>query len=1427
MQLPQAVESVSRLLTDVTMLGSVLLLLSYTVSLALRQASAAIRHRLWGLTMIGLLLLPVLNGLPRWRWPILPAAINAGNEFPNESSSKNSPLTSGHGVVSLNSARDSEDGLAATPTAGENELNSAAARPADATGSPHSAATRRQRPDSSSSTAGRVPASSAAVATATHGWPSAVVGIWCMGVVLCLFRFMIAAWRTTQFVRASRSLADSALGQLMIDLRDRLELRQEVALLESPQASVALTCGVFFPVVILPYGAHNWPDEMQRAVLLHELVHVQRRDVAWQWLGRLACALYWFHPLSWLGLRQMRVERELACDDAVVLTGLRASDYAAHLIEVARRSLDLADRPGLRMAPTVEMTNGARLEDRIRALFDSARSHHPLNSRLGFKLLLGTGLLISLLALVRPVARGAAQDAATTNERSVADLPVRPSANDVDLAPDEIAIEPINGQVAFADGRPARGARITLRRRNGILDEPFGSIRGRDPFRIKPELAEAVADEQGTFAFRGITARRDYVGQDEIQVDVIAAHPGCAIAWRHINGPETVRLTLTDEAKLSGKVLDPAGNPVADAEIRLAWTMSIRHITQADLDEGRWPSDRDRFFLGMLNWELPALAVTDSEGRFTVGGLPAGAGIRLKVSSPRFASIWFDAATMQALDAETLKKTKRPVATGNLSISLQERRYPFTVRVVDDATGEPVENVTLRRRTTQEEIPTVRPPSPPVTRGVFELAKLPPRIDILAEPAIEQGYLGAWRAFAPENEPAGEIRLVRGKRVAGRVVDVETGAGIPNVQIRTGVDELKWFPGKISRIGVTDHLGRCVALLPPGTFGLTISGEVPGYLTHSNSNDRLEPIYQNVVVEEGAATSAFEFRLPRSRRIEGVVVDAAGHPLAGISYSGVFRIGNIPRLGVEVTVGSGQASFQGQSDADGKILISEPFTRRDAVDTLPLDIIFFDKRRRLVGQLLVDPRRPLEPVRVVMKAAGRISGRVVDEGGRPQAYARVEGYVSGRSAGERMSHRVATSIRTGNDGRFILHTGIPDRRIEAVAEMPGFERRGSAVRLDAATADHDLGDIVLRRPMKKSPELIAPVPNAAGLTGEKGFAKLTADYEAFRQKLLEARRSPQGWPTVPNSSTLAFARELLRLVDESRDAELDLKVRVWIVRQQNASNFDESEFQKLKGESAVRLIENFADRPELATCALSVIQLQPGKGDSVDMSQTAALKLLRVNPHKTVQAIACYNTAESQLVPRGYGGRGGAPDPDTIAQAIPLLERVVREYADVQHPWRGRRLGDLAEAWLFDIQQLQRGATIPELEWKDINGKSVRLKDYHGKVVVIDCCSIGSGAAIEETEHTQRLLKLAGPEKTATITVLYDDVDDARKQLEKFSKSTVLIAGDEAVRFFRLWNVQGWPTAFIIDAEGKLSAKRIRGSVIAEILTELLDQEPQ
>ena len=159
----------------------------------------------------------------------------------------------------------------------------------------------------------------------------------------------------------------------------RLLLRDSVAL-ESAQGSSSvpvrmvradvtpLTIGIRRPTVVVPRSAESWSDDRRRAVMLHELAHVERHDCATQIVAAIACAVYWPHPLIWLGAARMRFERELACDDAVLNRGVPATDYAAHLLELAR-GLSARRTPVV----AVSMTAQTQLERRLRAVIEARR----------------------------------------------------------------------------------------------------------------------------------------------------------------------------------------------------------------------------------------------------------------------------------------------------------------------------------------------------------------------------------------------------------------------------------------------------------------------------------------------------------------------------------------------------------------------------------------------------------------------------------------------------------------------------------------------------------------------------------------------------------------------------------------------------------------------------------------------------------------------------------------------------------------------------------------------------------------------------------------------------------------------------------------------------------------------------------------------
>ena len=155
-----------------------------------------------------------------------------------------------------------------------------------------------------------------------------------------------------------------------------------------------MTWGLLRPVVLLPSEADRWPRDRLHDVLLHELAHVRRLDSLTQAIALVACALYWFNPLAWLAARQMRHGAGAGLRRCGPRRGVRPSDYAGHLLELARR---LRSARVVSFA-TVSMARPSQLEGRLLAILDPSRRRSPISRRI-----VGLGVIASA-AMMLPLA---------------------------------------------------------------------------------------------------------------------------------------------------------------------------------------------------------------------------------------------------------------------------------------------------------------------------------------------------------------------------------------------------------------------------------------------------------------------------------------------------------------------------------------------------------------------------------------------------------------------------------------------------------------------------------------------------------------------------------------------------------------------------------------------------------------------------------------------------------------------------------------------------------------------------------------------------------------------------------------------------------------------------------------------------------------
>jgi uncharacterized protein (TIGR03435 family) len=209
----------------------------------------------------------------------------------------------------------------------------------------------------------------AAAAPVDMPWMLLLSTLYLSGVALLLLRVVLQHVHTGRIVHAATPITDACWLELLEECIERLDVRRRVRLLQAADDMMPAAAGVRRASIVLPVVANSWPDDRRRAVLLHELAHVERHDCLTQTLAAIACAVYWLHPGVWWIAKRLQTERELACDDRVLSAGENARDYAGHLLE-------LAYTLGHTAAPSVVVTMARprELEGRMLAVLDAARN---------------------------------------------------------------------------------------------------------------------------------------------------------------------------------------------------------------------------------------------------------------------------------------------------------------------------------------------------------------------------------------------------------------------------------------------------------------------------------------------------------------------------------------------------------------------------------------------------------------------------------------------------------------------------------------------------------------------------------------------------------------------------------------------------------------------------------------------------------------------------------------------------------------------------------------------------------------------------------------------------------------------------------------------------------------------------------------------
>jgi hypothetical protein len=163
-------------------------------------------------------------------------------------------------------------------------------------------------------------------------------------------------------------------------------------------------------VLCLPDWALTLPEAQARAVLGHELAHLQRHDPAWRLAAAALRAVLWLQPLNAVALKRLDLLAELACDAAAAQAPGRREALAESLLHCAQRLA--APRTRLPALACSIGSSGSPLVQRVRHLLAPDASELPVHRAARWlALAVGVAALVALPTIaVRHADAGALLD---------------------------------------------------------------------------------------------------------------------------------------------------------------------------------------------------------------------------------------------------------------------------------------------------------------------------------------------------------------------------------------------------------------------------------------------------------------------------------------------------------------------------------------------------------------------------------------------------------------------------------------------------------------------------------------------------------------------------------------------------------------------------------------------------------------------------------------------------------------------------------------------------------------------------------------------------------------------------------------------------------------------------------------------------------
>ena len=154
-----------------------------------------------------------------------------------------------------------------------------------------------------------------------------LLGIWIVGMLAMMILVIKSSLRLRTIKKSALPLQNSKVRRLYNKCLNEMKITRNIPVYSTAFLKSPIIVGFLKPCIYLPiHLISDYHESDMRYMLLHELQHYRHKDAIANYLMNFAGVLYWFNPFVWFALREMRNDREVACDTSV-LKMLEEDDY--------------------------------------------------------------------------------------------------------------------------------------------------------------------------------------------------------------------------------------------------------------------------------------------------------------------------------------------------------------------------------------------------------------------------------------------------------------------------------------------------------------------------------------------------------------------------------------------------------------------------------------------------------------------------------------------------------------------------------------------------------------------------------------------------------------------------------------------------------------------------------------------------------------------------------------------------------------------------------------------------------------------------------------------------------------------------------------------------------------------------------------------